>query len=351
MEITAGGRQDKVAVAVDEFGENPDAVLEPGLAQHIAFGEVVGRFDLAGIANAQGHAEVAQLGALAAGHEGFQRVDCMHRLLAADHFAMSQGIGIGAVEVKVAHVEISEIALFGNCAPGASHGLHAIRNKARLQRLLERLAQERGEHFVLLAAGLDLPLAANGPVGVSLRIGLHRIDEARLVDPAHRKHHRGRHHLSYRVLMGRRAAAMGNVGIAGRIDHPLGQNRFAPRLALDDHARDRLAFHDRCDEQAVQHGNDPRFLHKPVGDEFEAFGIERMADRLRFGHGGAHRLGALFEFAADAFAVDGCRVAIPGKAFDPDLGDIAAEAAVTLKQNRLDPSPRAGQRCCKPTWS
>ena len=68
-----------------------------------------------------------------------------------------------------------------------------------------------------------------------------------------------------------------------------------------------------------------------------------MADRLGFGHGRAHGLGALFELSAYAFAIDGLRVAIPGKALNADLSDIAAKTAIALQKRRLNACAGTGQ--------
>ena len=74
-----------------------------------------------------------------------------------------------------------------------------------------------------------------------------------------------------------------------------------------------------------------------------------MADRLRLGHGGAHRLGALFKFPANALAVDGFRVPIPCKSLHADLRDIAAKTAITFQQGCFDTRPRRCQSCGKAT--
>ena len=74
-----------------------------------------------------------------------------------------------------------------------------------------------------------------------------------------------------------------------------------------------------------------------------------MADRLWLGHRCAHSLGALFKLAANAFAVDGGGMAIPGEAFDADLRDIAAEAAIAFKKCGFDTGARRSQCCRQPT--
>ena len=65
--------------------------------------------------------------------------------------------------------------------------------------------------------------------------------------------------------------------------------------------------------------------------------------RRRLGHCRAHQLGAVFKFTPDTFAVNRRGVPIPSKALDPDLRDIAAEAAITFKQSRFDARPRRRQ--------
>ena len=139
------------------------------------------------------------------------------------------------------------------------------------------------------------------------------------------------HHFIDGVLVRWRACALSNVSITRCIDHALGKDRLPPRLAFDDHAADRVAFHDRCNAEAMQHGDDTGFFDQRIGDHFKAFGIEAVADRLRFGHRRTHGLCAFFKFAANAFAVDGGWVAIPGEPLDPDLRDIAAKTTIAFK--------------------
>ena len=150
------------------------------------------------------------------------------------------------------------------------------------------------------------------------------------------------------MLVRWRAAAVGNVSVSSRVDNTLGKDRLAACLALHDHAHNRVAFQNRGDKHAVKHRDDTGFLNERIGNKLETFGVEAVADRLRFGHRRAHRLGAVLEFAADPFAVDGCSVAVPGEALNADLGDIAAETAITFEHGRLDPRARRSQRCGEP---
>ena len=83
----------------------------------------------------------------------------------------------------------------------------------------------------------------------------------------------------------------------------------------------------------MQHGLDPGLLHQDVGDVFEHLAVERIAGRLRLGHRSPHRLGPLLELDADAFAVDGFGMPVPGEAFNPHLRDVAAETAVAIQEN------------------
>src|SRR5208337_2786051 len=71
--VPPGGRQDQNAVAVDELGEDADRIIEPCLFTHVVSGQVVQSIDLARVANAERHAEIAQLCVLAARHELTQR--------------------------------------------------------------------------------------------------------------------------------------------------------------------------------------------------------------------------------------------------------------------------------------
>ena len=88
MEITAARRQNKIAIAVDEFRKNANAVVKAALFHHIVGGHIINRVNLARIANAKCHAEIAQLCIFAAGHEGLQRRNGVHRLFSPRHFAM-----------------------------------------------------------------------------------------------------------------------------------------------------------------------------------------------------------------------------------------------------------------------
>ena len=69
-----------------------------------------------------------------------------------------------------------------------------------------------------------------------------------------------------------------------------------------------------------------------------------MAQRLRLGHGRTHGLGARLELDADAFAVHGVLMPIPGKAFDAHLGDIAAKAAVAVDERGAGAGASRAQR-------
>ena len=127
--------------------------------------------------------------------------------------------------------------------------------------------------------------------------------------------------------------------------------RIASRPALLSTMTPRMApsSHDGRDELAVQHRLHAGLLHEHVGDELEHLGVERVADRLRLGHCGAHGPGALLELDADALAVDRRLVPVPREALDADLRDVAAEAAVPLEQRRAHAGARAGERRREPT--
>ena len=82
---------------------------------------------------------------------------------------------------------------------------------------------------------------------------------------------------------------------------------------------------------------DPGFGDHVVGDVLEPFGVECVAVALGFGLGCARRLRPFFELDADALGVLGLFVAIPGEALDPDLGDVAAEAAIAFEEKHRHP--------------
>ena len=94
----------------------------------------------------------------------------------------------------------------------------------------------------------------------------------------------------------------------------------------------------------MQQRRDAGLLHQRVGDPFEHLGVERVAQGLRLRHGRAHGVGALLELDADAFAIDRLLVPVPGESLDPDLGDVAAEAAVAVDQRRACAGAGGGER-------
>jgi hypothetical protein len=239
-------------------------------------------------------------------------------------------------------IEVRQVALVADRAPRAGEGAQVRRDEPGRDGLFERLAKERREELVLLAGRLDVPFRVARPVAIRLRVRLHRVEEAALVHPGHREHDRCRQHLLAGRLAERRTGTGGDVRIAGRIDDPLREDRLTPRLALRDDAADRTALDDRIDAQPMEERLDAGLLDEGVGDDLEHLGLEGVADRLRLGRRGAHRLGSCLELDADALAVDRGLVAIPGEALDADLGDVAPEAAVPVEERR--PGARPGRR-------
>ena len=100
----------------------------------------------------------------------------------------------------------------------------------------ERLAKERREHLVVPAVGLDAPAGAV-PVAVGLRVGRDAVEEPGLVDTGEVEHDRDGHHLFPGREVGRRAGSMGDVGIAGGVDHAAREDRLATGLGLGDDRR------------------------------------------------------------------------------------------------------------------
>ena len=68
---------------------------------NIVFGQIIDRIDLAGVAHADRHAEIAQLGRLASRHEALQGLDGVHGLGASGDLALRQSVRIGPVEIDV----------------------------------------------------------------------------------------------------------------------------------------------------------------------------------------------------------------------------------------------------------
>ncbi len=93
-----------------------------------------------------------------------------------------------------------------------------------------------------------------------------------------------------RCLAARAPGPHRDIGIAGGIDDPPGEDGFAAGLALRDDTLDGTILHDRCHTQPVQQRLHTRFLHQHIGNVFEHLGIERVTERLRLRHCRAHRL-------------------------------------------------------------
>ncbi len=220
-----------------------------------------------------------------------------------------------------------------------------------LDRLRERLAEERREEFVLLAGGLDLPLPAAAPVGVGLRVGADTRHECLLVHPREVKHHRRRHHLLDRRLHRRRPRPVGDVGIPRRIDHPPRQDRLPSGLRFGDDPDDRLPVHHRRHKLPVEHRVNPRLLHQPVRHQLEPLGIELVRQRLTLGNRRPHRFRALLELPPDPSGLDRLLVPVPGKPLDPDHRDVAAETAEPLDECHLGPGPCRRDRRRQPARS
>jgi hypothetical protein len=83
---------------------------------------------------------------------------------------------------------------------------------------------------------------------------------------------------------------------------------------------DQAILHDGRDAEAMQQRRDAGLLDQDIGHPLEHLGIERVAQGLRLRHGGAHGLGPVLELDADAFAIDGLLVPIPGEALDARPG-------------------------------
>ena len=193
--------------------------------------------------------------------------------------------------------------------------------------------------------GLDVPFPVAAPVLVGLRVGLHLLEEPRLVDAAHREHHRDRHHLVLRRVTKsarrrerrcRRRRWRRSPAWPGSPRRPALLSTITPRKAPPSMIG---ATPRRCSI-----GVTPASCDEHVGHVLERLGVERVAQRLRLGLRGAHGLGALLELASDALAVDGLLVPVPGQPLDPDLGDVAAEAAVAVDERGLDAARAAPAR-------
>ena len=270
MHVAAGGGQNQNAVAIDELGVDAHRVVKARLVPHVLLGHVVNGVDLARVADADGHAKVAQPHPGAARRVAAQRLDRQHGLLAPFNLEVGQAVGVGAVAAGQVHqVHVGQLAGVVHRAPGAGNGVQVRRDHAVADGLGKGLGQKGREHGVFLARGLDLPLAG-GPVPVGLRVGAHAGHEGLLVHASQVKHHRRRLHVLHRRLDGGRTGAVGNVGVTRGVNHALGKNGLAPGFGFDNDAGDGVAIHDGRDKQPVQHGVDAGLLHQPVCHQLEA---------------------------------------------------------------------------------
>ncbi len=99
----------------------------------------------------------------------------------------------------------------------------------------------------------------------------------------------------------------------------------------------------------MEHGGYARLGHQRVGNPFKGLAINGVAIRLGFLH---RRTGAdctLLKFNAQALAVYGLLVAIPGKALNADRSDVPAEAAEALQKSHLNATPRRSYGCREPS--
>jgi hypothetical protein len=141
-------------------GTDADRVLESGLVADIRFGEVVNGIDLPGVADANGHAEIAQPHARAAGHEPAQRLDREHRLLAALDLALAETVRIGPVHAgEMDEIHIGELSGIVHRAPGAGDGVDMRGDDPSLDRTLEGFFEEGRKKIILLAGGFDRPFS------------------------------------------------------------------------------------------------------------------------------------------------------------------------------------------------
>lgn len=187
-------------------------------------GEVVEAVDLAGVSHADGHAVGAELGVLEAGGVVVHGLDGLQGLGAAFDFALRQVPDVGAVVAgQVDHVQVGGFAGVADGAPGAADGLQAGRDDAGGARFVEGLAQIGAEEIIVLAALRNVPFQT--PILVLLRVGGDVVQEALLVDAGDGEHHgHGQHALFGRHAV-RRARVMSDVGVAGRVDDDLREDR------------------------------------------------------------------------------------------------------------------------------
>ena len=143
--------------------------------------------------------------------------------------------------------------------------------------------------------------------------------------------------------MARGAGPERDVGVAGRVYDPLGEDRLPAGLALGHHSLDETVLDDRLGDETVQQRLDPGIQDHAVGDDLEQLGVEREALRLHVGSGASDLLGPALELAADPLEVDGVLTAVPRDGVHTDLGDDSAEAAVAVDQRGLRAGTGGGE--------
>ena len=104
--------------------------------------------------------------------------------------------------------------------------------------LRERLAEVGRVEVGVFLVGLVRGEFTRRPVAVRLRVLGHPLEEGRLVDAGQVEHHRRRHHVLGWRLVDRRARPRRDVSVAGRVDDPAGEDRFAAGLGLRHDADD-----------------------------------------------------------------------------------------------------------------
>ncbi len=277
LEVAAGGRQDQNAVAVDELGVDPDRVVEPALLANVVFGHVVDGVDLAGVADADRHAEVAQPGpsnSRACSLRSASMACIAWRRPSISPRVIESG-SVPSTSREVHDVHVRQLAGVVDRTPGSGERGEVVGDHAVADRLGERLVEERREHVVLLARRSRCP-RPRCPPSRDRSAGRRATPsmKARLSTPARWNITDAAIICSRRRQVRRRAGPVGDVGVAGRVDDAAGEDRLAAGLRLGDDADHAGAVHDRRHETAVQHRVHAGLLDERVGDHLEALGVE-----------------------------------------------------------------------------
>ena len=119
LEISPGGRQNQNVVAVNEFWEDSDGVIELCLGPHVLAGQVVSPDDLPAVSGPDRHSKVSQFCVLKAGNDSLESLEGEHSLSSSLHLRSGEVVHVRAVHsLHVGEVEVGGLPGVGEGRPG-----------------------------------------------------------------------------------------------------------------------------------------------------------------------------------------------------------------------------------------